>query len=164
MSRMSLDTQVSLRCSFEYYNNALNYGCNEIFDFMLSKGRSVEYAAIQRRELRRRNGCDGSTKPIKLSPFILHTCPCNFLHPQFNRLMLIYEQYKLGRLYDRGCLADQPNQIIEIVEYIDYLKNVYRKEAEDKQRAKNGRQQSNSNFGSGKQDFQQKLARRAKGR
>jgi hypothetical protein len=117
--------QVRLRCTFEYYHNKLDYGCNEVYSFMRKSGKSHEYAQLQEVVLRERNGCNSQDKDIVLEPFKLKTCPCNFLHPQFNYLMTIYEQYEKGNLFDEGGLAGQPNQIMEYMNYISYLKDLY---------------------------------------
>ncbi len=121
-----------LNCTFEYYYNKLDYGCNEIYGFMISQGKTHEYATTQERGLRSRNGCDAKDKQIKLHPFILGSCPCNYLHPQFNELMLIYDQFKQGNLWENGGLASQPNQIIEFINYIGFIQTQYQEKEREK--------------------------------
>ena len=125
MSRISFMEQVRLRCTFEYYSNKLDYGCNEIYEFMLSSGKTEAYAKIQELALRERNGCNAHDRNIKLSPFILKTCVCNMLHKSFNHLMILHTMYEKGILYEDGGVAGQPSKFMEYMAYISYLKDLY---------------------------------------
>jgi len=129
ISSLTLLDQVRLRCSFEYFDDSRAYGCNEIFGTMIAAGKSEKYAHLQEQALRQRNGCNSSNLKLKLSPFILDTCVCNFLHPDFDGIMILNDAYDKGHLYQSGGLADQPNKFMELMGYVGYLKNKYAEKA-----------------------------------
>ena len=97
---------------------------------MINSGKSESYAKSNENALRARNYCNSTGAGIKLSPFLLDTCPCNFLHPSFNSLMVMADQFDKGNLYESGGLANQSNQVIDYINHIAYLKQLYKTKQE----------------------------------
>jgi hypothetical protein len=65
-------------------------------------------------------------------------CLCNYSHPNFNELMIYYDNYKNGNLPFNGCVADQPAQIMELLQIIDNSTISLHNEALMKGNKKNG--------------------------
>lgn len=84
-----------------------------------------------------RNGCGFKIqdKPRQKVGFInFHSCYCDHLHPSFNHLMYLYENFNKGLLPYSGSLTDQPNHLLDIFKLFDRLKAELEQELREKQK------------------------------
>jgi len=85
------------------------------------------------------NGCNEISKNIKytIDNIGYKSCLCNFKNPNMEYYFTLYNMYDKGILPFPGSVIEQPNKIIEILNFIKVLQSKREEEAIKKMKSKN---------------------------
>lgn len=108
------------------------------------KCEETEQALLKRKDAqvaieytRKVKGCGviKNTPKIEIDGFEYYSCLChkNFIDHTLNDSLWLHSQFKNGVLAYSGPLMDQPNKYIELMKFIDRLKNEYQEKLSKEQ-------------------------------
>lgn len=89
---------------------------------LLVNRKDAEIAILNRRK---EKGCGvlNPNRAIQVGEYEFHSCLChgNFRHPSMDFILGAYNSYRVGLLPFEGAYADQPAQIMELLQLIQML-------------------------------------------